>query len=273
MHHFFYKGGVLVWPVDIQPLSGGFKLVTLRRGLRRPEVTGIDTIEVPEVRAFCYEWHSWAWQLENISESKKKDWKPALRMFVDSEGEAVVKVVCSRHSWWQIERSILLKFCDLLKIEVTSTDELFDLCFTMSKSCLRCSNWEALAYCLRRFARMSEGDGISDVFLEVDEAAEVCEPTDIAAIKERKVVVENHIDEKKLFKLAYHRKVGEIQKANKEAPPAKPNVGKLPPHIDQKEAKRFTPEDASIWLATRGEWCGHCKPYQRVCCLFCKVWF
>ena len=49
-----------------------------------------------------------------------------------------------------------------------------------------------------------------------------------------------------------------------------PKQKDVPAHLDQAAAKKMLPPHTSIWLATRGERCGHCVPFTRITAPFTK---
>ena len=53
--------------------------------------------------------------------------------------------------------------------------------------------------------------------------------------------------------------------SKKEKKKKKDHKTTIPPHIEQKEARKFAPPGCYVWTSySRGEWNGHCAPNPRV---------
>ena len=104
----------------------------------------------------------------------------------------------------------------------------------------------------------------------------VLEKYDQRKCTEAKKEYESNLEHLASYKQAYTKRVA----THRDALAAKTKGGSsgskafvpkaLPAHIDQKEARVFRPPGSYIWLATRGEWCGHVAPYSRLSHPFAK---
>lgn len=267
--HKFPHGGVLCWPVELNVVGKNKEIVVLPKyGIDKPEVFGIFSLKRERHLAAGFAWRSWPWQVRALPEAAS--WTPGLRMFADSSGVRSLAEVASENARWQLDRALLVKFAVELGPKVVILQpgaSLFEVAFSLVKGVLKTSDEATMHICFKRLARMLDNAPINELFLEIDRAAEVCEKTDIDAIRND----QKDVTAEKARALSYKAEYAERARKIFPAPKAKAKaVAKATPkpsapaHCDQKAAKQWILADASIWLASAGAWHGHCPPFSRV---------
>ena len=147
-----------------------------------PTVLPLHTLQEAAVKARSYEWRSWQWQVENVPAPSA--WAPGLRMFVVDEGS--VAQVVARQAWYQLDRATLSKFAVEVGVAVDPGDDLFQLVWKMVQEPLLLDDKRTLQIVQRRLARSTDNECIDDIFLQIDEAAELVEHIDMKEVLHHK---------------------------------------------------------------------------------------
>ena len=106
----------------------------------------------------------------------------------------------------------------------------------------------------------------STALLQVDEALEVLEETDVRLVKDERSAFLAKQAEHDEFALSYQRKAESVRGDDaKKLKKSEPSRLRLPEHhVPQCEAKRYIPPGTAIWQGrTIICWNGHCPPYRR----------
>lgn len=143
---------------------------------------------------------------------------------------------------------------------------MFDCLYEMIQQELGGSASETLDILHRRLAHSAVND-VSAAILEVDEAVELLERSDVRVLYQEQQDVRREKTSRQSFADAYRerRRTLAMKCPGRRGSRAKSVLPKLGSQVDQKLAKSLLPPGASIWRGlTRGQWCGHLQPYARV---------
>eukprot|EP00969_Alexandrium_andersonii_P185102 8177381-Alexandrium_andersonii.AAC.2 len=124
--------------------------------------------------------------------------------------------------------------------------------------------------CYKRLANMKE-DSITETLLQVEEAAELLEKSDIQELQAEQKQVKASFESIQTYSQAYQAKkascskkepaeLAQIRKKNLQAP-------KLESRVEQADMKVYLPPGASLWKGgVKGNWSGHYPPNKRISC-------
>jgi hypothetical protein len=222
-------------------------------------------MDSPAVRACSYEWRSWQWQVDNVEEAAS--WEPGIRAF-ESRDEDTLPAIASWCAWYQIDFATLVKYAGVLKIELEAGATLFAVVWALVEGTLKLAPAKTLEIVQNRLARLADNNAIDEIFMEIDEAAELIEHIDAKEVMQHKETIKSKMGKASSFAEDYRKKAKDVLDPHGKTKP--PKQKDLAAHLTQAEAKKALPPKCSLWLATRGEWNGHCKPYKRVTAPFHK---
>ena len=121
---------------------------------------------------------------------------------------------------------------------------------------------------------MDLGSVVGDTILEVDEAMQCLERSDVEKIKQAQDDLQRHQHSSSAFRQDFARKARELRGKSGIIEVLAVPVD-LPETIPQAEARRFMPEGTSnarhsIWLGKAGSWNVHVPPNARVTATFAR---
>lgn len=153
-----------------------------------------------------------------------------------------------------------------LGIHTARGDTFFAVLFGLVKGIKNCDDATALEIVYTRIqSGFSDENNITKTLLEVDEAANVLDRTDIEELhheqKEALAEIENH----RVFSDEYTRKCAEVRKG---LPPPVPVQRPLPSAVSVIEhavAKSMLPPNSTIWRGHKVmRWCGQYRNHRRI---------
>ena len=272
---YFKDSGVFVWPVTRDELVPGKTYVEPHKNLKEPTILAMHTLDLNQIKAFRFAFRSWAWQVAYIPRAAER-MRPAIRIFMDQEKPESVERVATAAAWWDLSRTELVPFFDLLKVKFAANDDLFDLLWKQNKKVHKASDALTLRTLQKRLVEL-EKKTVTPSLLEIDECIDVLEQNDIQKVEQAKKSTAEMQEHAQRFRSAYYEKARAVAKAA--AGGGGPDlVGgggaggggdgtPLPPHITQVEAKQYAPEGGYVWVGYKREaWCGHYPPFKRHAC-------
>lgn len=190
--------------------------------------------------------------------------------------------IAAECSFWEVEKSALLRIASFIGLHMSSTSSLFDVVFGLIQRAKPGLNDEGvLELTQRRVALISDRVQWADELLSVDEAAEVLQPGDIKQLRSEQMSMNNHKAEALNFKNDFRQKTKMVAEARAKAtgkatarkPQNKRPTGKYPKkvpvwpeaNIPVDLARSCAPEGGTLWRDPRfGSWQGHFEPYPRI---------
>ena len=130
---------------------------------------------------------------------------PAIRPFVDGPQGTFLEVAC-RQCWWNLGFSIIEQYATKLMADYAPGPKtLFDLLWQTVQKVLKLSDDDTLSIVHRRVAKQEPREA-STALLQVDEALEVLEETDVRLVKDERSAFLAKQAEHDEFALSYQRK-------------------------------------------------------------------
>ena len=264
----------MVWPVTLRKIAGHryLQFPFLDAPVSEPELVSVFSYHVTEVRAASYVWHSWMWQLQNIPGVASK-LKPGIRAFLIDDFEPVPVVLCKR-AFFDLDRLFVRKAAeDHMRVKLESGLTLFGCLFETIKAYMKWGAQRVMeTIAAERF--MDLGSVVGDTILEVDEAVQCLERSDVEKIKQAQGELQRHSHASRVFREDFGRKARELRE-EAGIPEVFAVAVDLPETIPQAEARRFMPEGTSnarhsVWLSKAGSWNVHVPPNARVTATFAR---
>ena len=230
-------------------------------------VTVFDLDEKAQACALVF--RSWAWQVRNLPPAFAQASKPAIRLFVE-EGPSNPLAISAGQAFWDLKMSFLKKILDY-KGWLLPPDCNGNLCktllFTITKS-RNCSETDAADKLSKRLRLNDQTAVFMHDLLNLDEALDVLDVKDAQVFEQNQKDAENELHAMSNFykdfvalRREMHDKAAPKKKAKAKE---KPRIA-IPNHIDQPEAKKYLPPDASIWRGrVKRTWNAHVVGRARI---------
>jgi hypothetical protein len=205
-------------------------------------------------------WRSWLYQWHNYPRARTT-LSPAIRLCRSGE-EMPVWELAANNAYWNLKKSALTDLAVYRGIPLESGLSLFDTLFAMVKHELDLTDDETLDIVHTRLVSYTSDVSAVAAVMEIEGAIELFDHQDHQNIRDQQDDANNMVQERKMFRDSFKDKKTEMRGKKKVV---YKKVGLLPSVIQQMEARKFLPPNASIWRDTRrGAWCCHTRPYTRI---------
>ena len=181
--------------------------------------------------------------------------KPGIRAFAVDDFEPVPVVLCKR-AFLTLDRLFVRKVAEeVMHVTLDQGLTLFGCLFETLKAYMKWGDQRVMeTIAAERF--MDLGSVVGDTILEVDEAMQCLERSDVEKIKQAQDDLQRHHHSSSAFRQDFARKARELREKSG-IPEVLAVPVDLPETIPQAEARRFMPEGASnarhsIWLGKAG---------------------
>ena len=260
-------------------------LFEFTRGTDAPSIRAITSISRDRVVCRLGVWRSWLWQCRKYPHWTRNA-TPAVRFWLDDNiGEVSLTEAACYKAWWRLPRTVVAQYAKETGVRLPPGSNLFQTLFAVVSETLKLGEDESMAICLQRCVGKGDADVLSEALLDMDEASDLRDKTDIDALKLLKKKAKREGDEAECYLQSYTAKLPQINEAKKKAAEAAASAsaassssaaaqsaprsgGELSEwtFVDsQPHLKAFLPPGASIWrMKQRGGWCGHNPPFPRI---------
>lgn len=258
---------LLCWPLARTVVPGHANEVFYepKRGLKEPSMLFIHEITGLESAVVAFRSPLWQWQHLPAARGKLDS---HLRMFECMTPRPLPKLLAA-NAYFELPRSLLHELAGYLGHELPPGSSLFETLFGLVQAELGLTDSQVLDIIRRRLGRLDCENDLNAALLQIDEAADLLERSDVQVLHEEQRSLQIERESRRALVSEYKARRSDVTKAAAKGRAKAKAKAVLAPRLDstieQRNARQLIPPHASIWRGlTRGQWCGHYPDYRRI---------
>lgn len=263
------RSAVVAWPGKLVDLGPGRKGFLHDPKVLEPVLLPVCALE--GLQAATFQWRSWLWQLTTLPIAMTK--QVSVLPVLDREPLPVLHTMAHK-AFWNMPRSDIVRFAALGGVVINEAASLCDSVLQAVQGILNVSDDQALDIVSQRVGQNDLPETWASTILEVDEAAQVLERSDMDLVVAEQREVARCRNAEASFVQAYRQRRFDAAARATTRPgkggrraqgKAKTAPAALPSSFDQRAVRQFCPPGAHIWKGvTKQNWNGHMENRRRV---------